>query len=400
MADILFSQSVIITAVIIAIIAGLGIAGFVIRRRRQNKSSSELSEIQKTFDPSKSEILLEVTKNLREGIIIVGQDMRIASYNTLARSFIPRLNGTPEPRRLSEAIRDLSVHEAFEKALTTGAFSEVKLENFGSEKRAFDLRVAPLEIDGKRQAIGIFYDITELERLEVVRQEFLSNVSHELRTPLTSIIAFVETLEDGALEDAAHNRQFLHVIRKNASRMHRLIDDILELSSIEAGKIAIEPRGVHLLPLVKEILVNLAAKADDKKLVIKNEIPADVRVRADAFRLEQMLTNLVDNAIKFNRPGGEVSIGYERGAEKDLIHIADTGEGISEEHLPRLFERFYRTDKARSRDLGGTGLGLAIVKHLARLHGGEIAVRSVADKGSVFTVELPRSNPPSSGDRS
>ena len=388
MAESFFTQSVIVWIVLGGVL--LGAAVFFFWRRRQAKYSGELSDIQKTFDPSKSEVLLEVTKNLREGIVIVGQDMRVVSHNNLAKTFLPKLNGSAEPRRLSEAIRDLSVHEAFEKALTLGAFSEVKLENFGTERRAFDLRVAPLEIDGKkRQAIGIFYDITELERLERVRQEFLSNVSHELRTPLTSIIAFVETLEDGALEDVDHNRQFLNVIRKNARRMHRLIDDILELSSIEAGKIVVEPRGVHLRALVGEILLNLASRIEEKKLQIKNEIPAEVRVRADAFRLEQMLTNLLDNAIKFNRQNGEISIGCERSGGKDLIHIGDTGEGISEEHLPRLFERFYRTDKARSRDLGGTGLGLAIVKHLARLHGGEITVQSVADKGSIFTVELP-----------
>jgi two-component system phosphate regulon sensor histidine kinase PhoR len=392
MAELLQSQLVILPVISGIIMFGAAVLLFFFWNARRKKYLNEYADIQRTFDPSKSEVLVEVTKNLREGILIVGPDMTISSYNKLAQNFIPRLNGAPDRRRLSEAIRDLSVHEAFEKALTTGIFSEVKLENFGLERRAFNLRVAPLEVGGKRQAIGIFYDITELERLEKVRQEFLSNVSHELRTPLTSIIAYVETLEDGALEDETHNRQFLNVIRKNASRMHRLIDDILELSSIEAGKIAVEPRDVTLLPMVKEVLINLAAKAEEKKIVIKNDVAADVRVWADSFRLEQMLTNLLDNSIKFNRQKGEVNISFERGAENDLIHIADTGEGIPEEHLPRLFERFYRTDKARSRDLGGTGLGLAIVKHLARLHGGEILVRSEAEKGSVFTIELPRSN--------
>jgi two-component system phosphate regulon sensor histidine kinase PhoR len=395
MAD-LFSQSVIIWIVLGALsVAVLGAAVFLFWRRRGAKHFDEQSEIQKTFDASNSDVLLEITKNLREGIVIVRQDMTVAASNKLAREFIPRLNGgAPDaaPRRLSEAIRDLSVHEAFEKALATGVFTEVKLENFGTERRAFDLRVAPLEIGGKRQAIGIFYDITELGRLERVRQEFLSNVSHELRTPLTSIIAFVETLEDGALEDADHNRQFLNVIRKNAHRMHRLIDDILELSSIEAGKITVEPREIQLLPLVREITVNLASKAKDKKVIIKNEVSPEIRVRADAFRLEQMLTNLVDNAVKFNREKGEVSISHERRGESDLIHVADTGEGIAEEHLPRIFERFYRTDKARSRDLGGTGLGLAIVKHLARLHGGEVTVVSDPEKGTVFSIELPSAN--------
>ena len=387
MTGFLGSQSVIFIAIPGLFV--LSLVGLLWWKRRQKMRTAEDPDIQKTFNPSKSEILLEVTKNLREGILIVGRDMTIASYNDIAQSIIPRLNDTAEKRRLSELIRDLSVHEAFEKALTVGAFSEVKLENFGPEKRDFDLRVAPLEVGSGRQAIGIFYDITELERLEKVRREFLSNVSHELRTPLTSIIAFVETLEDGALEDADHNRQFLHVIRKNASRMHRLIDDILELSSIEAGKITVEPRELQLFPLVREVSVNLAAKAVDKKVTIKNEIAADTRVRADAFRLEQMLTNLLDNALKFNREKGEVAIRHERYNGSDLIHVRDTGEGISPEHLPRLFERFYRTDKARSRELGGTGLGLAIVKHLARLHGGEITVISEVEKGSQFTIELP-----------
>ncbi len=166
-----------------------------------------------------------------------------------------------------------------------------------------------------------------------MRQEFLSNVSHELRTPLTSIIAFVETLEDGALEDAAHNRQFLNVIRKNAHRMHRLIDDILELSSIEAGKITVEPREIQLFPLIREIAVNLASKAKDKKIIISNDVSPDARVRANVFRLEQMLTNLLDNAVKFNRDKGEVSISHERRGKSDLIHVTDTGEGIAEERL-------------------------------------------------------------------
>lgn len=387
MADFLQSQSVIFLLVALGVVAAATIVILLLRNR---KTDEPHPDIQKTFDPAKSEVLTEVTKNLREGILIVGQDMTVNSYNKLAQSFIPRLNGTPERRRLTEAIRDLSVHEAFEKALTTGSFSEVKLENFGPDKRAFDLRVAPLEVSGRRQAIGIFYDITEIERLERVRQEFLSNVSHELRTPLTSIIAYVETLEDGALEDQDHNRRFLNVIRKNASRMHRLIDDILELSSIEAGKITVEPREVQLLPMVREILTNLNSKIEGKNLRIKNEIAADTRVWADALRLDQMLTNLLDNAVKFNREGGEVIVAFERQEERDVISITDTGEGISEDHLPRLFERFYRTDKARSRDLGGTGLGLAIVKHLARLHGGEIFVTSKVEVGSTFTVEIPQ----------
>jgi two-component system phosphate regulon sensor histidine kinase PhoR len=390
-ADLIFSP--LATYFLIAAVVLLIAALFWALRRSPQAEPVQAPQFNPSPIISSSEVLLEVTKNLRESIIIVDQNMIVTASNRLAQQFIPRLNGhssdNPEPRRLSEAIRDLSVHAAFEKALTAGDFSEVKLDNFGSEKRAFDLRVAPLVIGNQRQAIGIFYDITELEMLETVRQEFLSNVSHELRTPLTSIIAYVETLEDGALEDALNNRRFLQIIRKNASRMHRLIDDILELSSIEAGKISVDPREVQLTSMVKETVSALNSKAEDKKVIVKNEIAPGVRVWADGFRLEQMLTNLIDNAIKFNREGGSVTISHKQENGKDLISIADTGEGIAEDQMPRLFERFYRTDKARSRDLGGTGLGLAIVKHLARLHGGEVTVCSGPDKGSIFTIELP-----------
>lgn len=336
-------------------------------------------------------MLTDIFKTMREGVIIVGADTRILVSNDAAFNNFSRGVGALENRRLSELIRDLSVHEAFRRALENGENSEIKFEfSAAAQKRLYELRVAPVEFDGARNAVGIFYDLTPIERLETVRQEFLSNVSHELRTPLTSILAFVETLEDGALEDEQNNRRFVGVIRKNAERMHRLIDDILELSSIEAGKIHIQPKPVVISNLVEEVFTNLQAKAAEKGIQLKNETPKDAKVFADAVRLEQILTNLVDNAVKFNCKGGSVTVAFERKADMDSIRVADSGEGISTEHLQRIFERFYRTDRARSREIGGTGLGLAIVKHLARLHGGEVAVASTFGKGSTFTVELPR----------
>ncbi|HEY8562258.1 MAG TPA: ATP-binding protein [Pyrinomonadaceae bacterium] len=325
---------------------------------------------------------------MRESVIVVDADTRIFASNQAAYDAFARKNGALENKRLSETIRDLNLHEAFRRALEEEKISDVELALVGTDKK-YDVRIAPFEFDAKKGAIGIFYDISQIERLENVRQEFLSNISHELRTPLTSILAFVETLEDGAIDDEENNLRFLSVIRRNAERMHHLINDILELSSIESGKITIDPKKSNLANLTDEVFTNLSAKAAEKRVALTNKIPAGTFVYADAVRLEQMLTNLIDNAVKFNREGGGVTVGHERADGKDVISVADTGEGISNDHLQRIFERFYRTDRARSREIGGTGLGLAIVKHLARLHGGEISVTSTPGKGSVFSIELP-----------
>ena len=345
--------------------------------------------------------LLDATMNsMREGVLIVDSEMRVISSNSAARNIFAGVEGKLEERRLTELTRNPAIHDVFRAALEEGERAEVKVEMRRGDRRIFDLGVAPLRFAGAgraRGAIGVFFDITQLERLERVRQEFLSNVSHELRTPLTAIIAFVETLEDGAMEDAEHNRRFLNVIRKNAERMHNLIDDILELSSIEAGIITVEPRAVRLASVIEDITTALASRAAERRVTLHNEIENGAQVYADARRLEQMLTNLLDNAIKFNREGGRVTIRHEANAGSDRISITDTGDGISPEHIERIFERFYRIDRARSREMGGTGLGLAIVKHLARAHDGEATVQSTPGEGSTFIIELPKADGRSEG---
>ncbi|MDQ3087156.1 MAG: ATP-binding protein [Acidobacteriota bacterium] len=347
-------------------------------------ASKELDE-----KPSRP-ILGKILETLREGVLVVGQDTRILASNAAAYNAFARRNGALEEKRLSEVIRDLSLHEAFRQALQNDKSSDIELEIPGIEKRKYDVHIAPIQLDNTNSAIGFFHDITQMEHLEKVRQEFLSNISHELRTPLTSIMAFVETLEDGAIEDKENNQRFLGVIRKNAQRMHHLIDDILELSTIETGKINLELKQVKLAALLEEVFTNLSTKANDRRIKLMNEVPDDVLVCADVVRLEQMLTNLIDNAIKFNRVKGSVIVSCAENGTKDIISVADTGEGISSEHQTRIFERFYRTDRARSREIGGTGLGLAIVKHLARLHGGEVSVASTLTKGTIFSIELPK----------
>lgn len=343
---------------------------------------------------SAPEMLSGVFETMREAVMIVREDTQIVASNRAAYGAFARGNGSLPGKRLTEVIRAASVHEAFRRALDDGQSSEVEFDFLAPEKMIYSVRVAPVELDGRRSAIGIFYDLTTIERLERVRQEFFSNISHELRTPLTSIIAYVETLEDGAIEDEANNRRFLGIIRRNARRMHHLIDDILELSSIEAGKISIQPKSLNLHALVNEIFASLSAPLKEKKITTENAVSPDTRVTADVIRLEQILTNLIDNSVKFNRERGTITVTHERKDGRDYIRIIDMGEGISAEHLDRIFERFYRTDRARSREIGGTGLGLAIVKHLARLHGGEVSADSTLGKGSTFTVELPAENEP------
>lgn len=342
-------------------------------------------------ESSSQDVLDGILRASREGMLIVDPSMRITAANEPAHEIFARHIGTVIDRRLSEVVRDLSLHEAFRHALTENASTDLKVELVAAEKRSFDVHVAPLRLNGVSQAIGVFYDITQLERLEKVRQEFLSNISHELRTPLTSILAYVETLEDNALDDPDNNRRFLAVIRRNAERMHSLIADIAELSQIESGNVSLDVREVSLPNLVEEIFISVSSKANDRAISLINEVAPQTHVRADLMRLEQMLTNLVDNAIKFNRRGGSVTVAAGIDDNKHLISVTDTGEGIVSENLQRIFERFYRVDRGRTRDVGGTGLGLAIVKHLARLHGGEVTVSSTLGQGTAFTVELPRS---------
>jgi two-component system phosphate regulon sensor histidine kinase PhoR len=334
---------------------------------------------------------------MREGLLVVDRDMRVVASNTAAHHLFNPSRGKLESQRLTEITRNPAIYSAFLDALKGMERSGVRVETHGPERMVFDLRVVPLgsNSNGKAAegALGVFIDVTRMEHLEQVRQEFLSNVSHELRTPLTAILAFVETLETGAIDDRESSLRFLSIVRRNASRMHDLIDDILELSAIEAGNVQVKAELVELRPIVNDVISLLGTKAEARGIVLHNEVAREALVFADARRLEQMLTNLVDNAVKFNRDQGEVTIQVERDVEsahqRDRILVADTGEGIPSQHLVRLFERFYRVDRARSRDMGGTGLGLAIVKHLARAHGGEVTVTSELGTGTTFTIELP-----------
>ena len=337
--------------------------------------------------------LFEATMSgMREGLLVVNKDMRVVASNPAAHKLFSASLTKLQSQRLTELTRNPAIYSAFLDGLKGKEVSGVKVETHGPERQVFDLRVVPIGVNGNgaQGALGVFFNITRIERLELVRQEFLSNVSHELRTPLTSIMAFVETLESGAKEDPESCQRFLSIIRKNASRMHTLIDDILDLTAIESGNVQLRAAPVNLHELVDEVCASLPNQASARNVTLQNDVPPGTQVYADARRLEQMLTNLIDNGIKFSRENGTVSISYRSGA-RDQILVRDNGDGIPAQHVERLFERFYRVDRARSRELGGTGLGLAIVKHLALLHNGEVTVESELGKGSTFTIHLPKS---------
>ena len=366
------------------------------RRFFKNRDRVQSSEFQDTdntdqiFAPSS---LFEATLGgMREGLLVVNRDMRVVASNPAAHKLFSNSLTKIDSQRLTELTRNPAIYSAFLDGLKGNEVAGVRVETHGPERQVFDLRVVPIgnvNGNGAEGALGVFFDITRTERLELVRQEFLSNVSHELRTPLTSIMAFVETLESGAKEDPESCQRFLSIIRKNASRMHMLIDDILELTAIEGGAIQLQPAPVDLHALVNEVGASLTNQARARNITLENNVAAGVLVYADSRRLEQMLTNLVDNGIKFGHENGSVSIAHQSGS-RDQISVTDNGDGIPAQHLERLFERFYRVDRARSREMGGTGLGLAIVKHLALLHGGEITVESELGKGSTFTLHLPK----------
>jgi two-component system phosphate regulon sensor histidine kinase PhoR len=245
--------------------------------------------------------------------------------------------------------------------------------------------------EGRRQGtVLVFHDLTRLKQLERTRQEFVANVSHELRTPLSLIKGYVETLLDGARDNPEVAAKFLHTIDRNAERLKLLIEDLLTISELESGRVQLNLQSVALRPLVEKVLGDYKDRASTKNTLLSNETP-DVRVRVDADRLEQVLGNLIDNAIKYGRDEGSIVV-KARPSEKGQIEIAvqDDGPGIPPESLERVFERFYRVDKARSREQGGTGLGLSIVKHIVQSHGGKVWATSEPGHGASFFFTVPQ----------
>jgi len=377
-----------VAGLVAAFLLGMLLAS--LSRARANRVSNRVPAV--VQKPRLVNSIFQVTfDEIREAVVVVDSQLRVVAANPAARRLFTNLRDHDTPR-LTEITRETAIYEAFTDAINGQERNGVKVEFYRDGPKTFDLRVVPLPStrDAGTGAVGILFDVTKLDRLESVRQEFLSNVSHELRTPLTSIMALAETLAAGAVDDAENNRRFLAIIQKNSQRMQQLLNDILELSTIESGNVSVHLENIPLASAVDDVINSLTAAAAARNVSVRNNVADKVRVSADPRRLIQMLTNLIDNAIKFNRENGTITVTHDVNSERDRIYVIDTGEGIPAQHLDRIFERFYRVDRARSRDLGGTGLGLAIVKHLARAHGGEVTATSRVGEGTEFVIELPR----------
>ncbi|HYJ14834.1 MAG TPA: ATP-binding protein [Candidatus Limnocylindria bacterium] len=334
-----------------------------------------------------------------EGVLVLDPKGNVLVINDQAKTMFQ----VPAGREVHGAsVLEISRHpdirsildEAVRFDFTSAPYSkEIELEG----GRWFSVNAAPLR-NAQRMTLGsilVFHDVTEVKRLETIRSDFVANVSHELRTPLTAIQGYVETLIHSPPADSRERQQFLEIIERHAERLGRLTEDLLSLADLESGKIQIAPRPVDSGKLIQQVLEIFWERAAKKEIRLNHEISAAYgKINGDPDRLQQLLINLVDNAVKFTPSGGTVTIRAaecqaDNGARRIEISIADSGVGIPEKDLPRLTERFYRVDKARSRDLGGTGLGLAIVKHIVQAHGGELKITSELNKGTTISVRLP-----------
>jgi two-component system phosphate regulon sensor histidine kinase PhoR len=355
-----------------------------ILNRSADQLQDRLSEIAR--DQARQEAILSA---MEDGVLVVDhRGTVILANNALRRGLELR---EPLGRHYVEVVRQREVGEVLEGVLRTGARWAVEVE-FRHPRRVYAMTGVPFPgAEGvPHGAVLTFHDATERRRLDQVRRDFVANASHELRTPLTSIRGFVEALEDGAAQDPPTAQRFLGKIRTHADRMAALVEDLLELSRLESGERP--PRWEEVAPaeVAEDVVASFASLAGRKELALRRVDHSAPAIVTDADRLRRILENLVENAVKYTPAGGQIEVTSAPGPNGSaVLEVCDDGPGIAAEHLPRIFERFYRVDKARSRELGGTGLGLAIVKHLAEGMGATISVESALGKGARFTVTVP-----------
>jgi two-component system phosphate regulon sensor histidine kinase PhoR len=362
-------------------------------RQQQIASRANLEDFQRkqqqtTVDAKAQQQVL--FNSMLEGLLLLDRTKRIYLANRAFKNLFG-IKGELRGKTIMEALRVHELADLVERIEGSGEVFDYELKLPELSERWLQVNAAAIfNSAGEREGtILVFHDLTRLKQLERTREEFVANVSHELRTPLSLIKGYVETLLDGARNQPEVLERFLKIIERNAQRLDLLIQDLLTISALESGRIKLNLQKVDLHALTDKIFNDLKPPAENKNVLLVNELP-QLSATGDVNRLEQVLANLMDNAIKYGRAQGKVVVGGKKLDDGQIeIFVRDDGPGIPPESLSRVFERFYRVDKARSREQGGTGLGLSIVKHIVQAHGGDVRVESEIGQGATFFFTLP-----------
>ena len=339
--------------------------------------------------------LQAILRSMAEGVIVVDAHHTIQEVNeAFTKQF--SLKTSPLKRTVLEAVRVAEIHATIDETFRSGQpqAREISLSPASPDEppRYFDVSAIPVFRGGAVDVVAVFHDISRLKQLEDVRREFVANVSHELRTPLSIFRGYVETLIDQPEISGAELRRILETMRRHSLRLNALVDDLLTLARLESRRIVLDRVSARLRPLLLQIVADIRSKLEEKRIEIVLSIPPDLPpVEVDPFRFEQVIYNLLDNSLKYSGPGSVVTIDAAVEGTFAVIRVRDQGLGIPPNDLPHIFERFYRVDKGRSRELGGTGLGLSIVKHIVQMHGGEARAESEFGKGTTIIISLPLS---------
>lgn len=336
--------------------------------------------------------LTGVLTNMVSGVMLINPEGRIVLVNPAMEKIIGSTADQLRGKLHIEAGKSFGLSQLIDQSLKKKIKIHDEVQMYYPDQRILDAHLAPyLGANGEiKGIITVLHDITDIRRLEKMRSEFVANVSHELKTPITSLKGFAETLLDGAMYDPEIAKSFLTIIHDESERLHRLITDILHLSKIEQHQLPFHPEPLNVTGVIYETIDTIQEEINKKQLTIKLPNQKPVIIDAEKDRLQQIILNLVANAVTYTPDKGTIEIGIVEKDDQIELTVKDTGIGISKEELPRIFERFYRVDKARSRNSGGTGLGLAIVKHLVESHHGSIQVDSEEGKGTLFTITLPK----------
>jgi len=355
--------------------------------------SSNLNDLFSSLEKEKIE-LEAILDAMSEGVIVVSRNGLITLINNSAQKMFQLDEGYLN-KPYWEMIRNKQLHELISESLESKIEIKKEINVVYPEEKFYFANTISLDKPSE-EIIAVIFDITEFKKLEKIKADFIANVSHELRTPLTSIKGYSETLEDDEFENTEERKQFQKIITRNTDRLISIVSDLLILSELE-GKDSLfaessneDFESININEIIKQTLYSLKRKVNEKQIEESVELEENLpQIKGIKFFLEQMFTNLIDNAVKYNKGGGKVSIKSFVNENNVVIKISDTGIGIPKDHQDRIFERFYRVDKNRSREIGGTGLGLSIVKHIVLVHGGTISLVSEEGKGSEFTIELP-----------